>query len=151
MPPATPAIDIPTTSNRPISPAAAGPLPLWIAGKDNIYLQIVNLCALIIQMPNLYRFSGASPVKFFTIDELLKVNSTLEKMVLAHEIAVDPNFSIDKLPKDPLEEQVKKVMHDAFWNKLKEDFSNDPPNYQQIFPLIVDLKEVCYALKVIFI
>ncbi|KAE9552275.1 hypothetical protein FO519_004521 [Halicephalobus sp. NKZ332] len=119
VPPATPAIDIPTTSNRPISPAA-GSLPLWIA--------------------------GASPVKFFTIDELLKVNSTLEKMVLAHEIAVDPSFSIDKLPKDPLEEQVKKVMHDAFWKKLEEDFSKNPPDYQQVFPLIVDLKEMMMSL-----
>ena len=38
VPPATPAIDIPTTSNRPISPAA-GPLPHWIAGMDMIFIQ----------------------------------------------------------------------------------------------------------------
>uniref|UniRef100_A0AC34QNB9 T-complex protein 11-like protein 1 n=1 Tax=Panagrolaimus sp. JU765 TaxID=591449 RepID=A0AC34QNB9_9BILA len=118
VPPATPAIDIPSTSNRTTSPP--GSLPSWIA--------------------------GASPVKMFTIDELLKLNSTLEKMVLAHEIAVDPNFSIDKLPKDPLEEQVKKVMHDAFWDKLKDDFSKDPPDYTSLYNLMVDLKELMIGL-----
>lgn len=86
----------------------------------------------------------------FTIDELLKLNSTLEKMVLAHEIAVDPNFSIDKLPKNPLEEQVKKVMHDAFWDKLKDDFSKNPPNYSSVYNLMVDLKEVNQILKFLY-
>lgn len=63
-------------------------------------------------------------------------------MMLAHEIAIDPNFSLEQLPKDPLEEQVKKCMHDAFWAKLRKDFEKEPPVYDHAFSLIADLKEV---------
>jgi hypothetical protein len=120
VPPPTAPINIPGASDSSSSHHSHGPLPPWIA--------------------------GASPVKFFTIDELLKVNSTLEKMMLAHEIAIDPNFSLEKLPKDPLEEQVKKCMHNAFWERLREDFAKDPPIYDHAFNLIVDLKEMILGL-----
>uniref|UniRef100_A0A914QF49 T-complex 11 n=1 Tax=Panagrolaimus davidi TaxID=227884 RepID=A0A914QF49_9BILA len=123
VPPPTAPISIPGSSaaDSPIHHhSTTGPLPPWIA--------------------------GASPAKFFTIDEILKVNTTLEKMMLAHEIAIDPNFSLEKLPKDPLEEQVKKCMHDAFWGKLREDFDKEPPVYEHAFNLIVDLKEMILGL-----
>uniref|UniRef100_A0A7E4ZRY3 T-complex protein 11-like protein 1 n=1 Tax=Panagrellus redivivus TaxID=6233 RepID=A0A7E4ZRY3_PANRE len=90
--------------------------------------------------------AGASPVKFFTLDELLTVNSSLEKMIIAHEIAVDPNFSLDSLPKDPLEEQVKRCVHDAFWDQLKEDFAKSPPVYKQALTLVADLRAMILGL-----
>lgn len=111
----------------------------------DLYRHLLLVCSYLSNVPfNKSLTLGASPVKFFTVDELLTVNSTLEKMVLAHEIAVDPNFSLDKLPKDPLEEQVKHVMHNAFWDKVSESFSQNPPDYQHAVTLIADLKEVCF-------
>uniref|UniRef100_A0AC34F1Y8 T-complex 11 n=1 Tax=Panagrolaimus sp. ES5 TaxID=591445 RepID=A0AC34F1Y8_9BILA len=123
VPPPTAPINIPGSSadssiHNQHHPS--GPLPPWVA--------------------------GASPAKFFTIDEILKVNSTLEKMLLAHEIAIDPEFSLEKLPKDPLEEHVKKCMHNAFWEKLREDFAAQPPIYEHAFTLIIDLKEMILGL-----
>uniref|UniRef100_A0A914YY66 T-complex 11 n=1 Tax=Panagrolaimus superbus TaxID=310955 RepID=A0A914YY66_9BILA len=122
VPPPTAPINIPGSSpNSSIHHHhSSGPLPPWVA--------------------------GASPAKFFTIDEIIKVNSTLEKMLLAHEIAIDPEFSLEKLPKDPLEEHVKKCMHNAFWEKLREDFVSEPPIYEHAFTLIIDLKEMILGL-----
>uniref|UniRef100_A0A914BV58 T-complex 11 n=1 Tax=Acrobeloides nanus TaxID=290746 RepID=A0A914BV58_9BILA len=111
-------IEIPSTSqNRAQSTPTKNPtLPLWVA--------------------------GSSPAKFFTIDDILKVNDSIEKMALAHEIAIDPNFRLENMKKrDPIEEAVQKTMRAAYWDKLREDLQHDPPDYSHCLVLLVDMKQ----------
>lgn len=37
---------------------------------------------------------GASPAKFMPLEDILKMNSSLEKMAIVHEIAIDKNFTV---------------------------------------------------------
>lgn len=37
---------------------------------------------------------GASPAKFMSFEDILKMNSSLEKMAIVHEIAIDKNFTV---------------------------------------------------------
>ncbi|KAI1730319.1 t-complex protein 11 domain-containing protein [Ditylenchus destructor] len=94
-----------------------GKLPLWVA--------------------------GSSPAKFINLEDIIKVNSSLEKMAIIHEIAVDPKFNVENFQKnDPIYQSVKSVMHKAFWEALRTDFEKDPPDYSHAFSLLGELKEL---------
>lgn len=41
-----------------------------------------------------------------------------------------------------LEKQVRDVVHKAFWDKLREELSQDPPVFSQALSLIQEVKEV---------
>ena len=41
-----------------------------------------------------------------------------------------------------LEKQVRDVVHKAFWDKLREELSQDPPVFRQALSLIQEVKEV---------
>lgn len=70
---------------------------------------------------------GASPPKFVSLEEIVKVANGMKNMALAHEIAVDKNFQIQKLePEDgTLYRKVKEIMHKVFWNLLAEQLAED--------------------------
>lgn len=86
---------------------------------------------------------GASPPKFVSLEEIVKVANGMKNMALAHEIAVDKNFQIQKLePEDgTLYRKVKEIMHKVFWNLLAEQLAEDPPNYAQALDLLQEIKE----------
>lgn len=78
---------------------------------------------------------------------MIKINSSLEKMAIVHEIAIDPKFSVEDLQrKDDMYNAVKTNMHNAFWDLLRKDIADDPPNYEHAFVLLKDLKEVIAGL-----
>ncbi|GLH00002.1 T-complex protein-like protein [Gryllus bimaculatus] len=85
----------------------------------------------------------ASPPKFVSLEEIIKAANGMNNLVLAHEIAVDRDFKLEKLnpPENSLRKQVRDTMHKAFWNLLKEQLDEDPPNYSQALVLLEDIKQ----------
>ncbi|CAD1476228.1 unnamed protein product, partial [Heterotrigona itama] len=86
---------------------------------------------------------GASPPKFVSLEEIIKAANGMKNMALAHEIAVDKNFQLQKLEPDDgtFHRKVKEIMHKAFWNLLAEQLDEDPPNYTQALVLLKEIKE----------
>lgn len=71
------------------------------------------------------------------------MNSGLEKMAIAHEIAIDPNFKLEShVPQNPVEKAVSEQMRRAYWDLLRVDLQKTPPEYQHAFTLVKDIKEV---------
>lgn len=97
-------------------------------------------------MPNfmLGGLTGASPPKFVSFDEIIKTANGMKNMALAHEIAVDKNFQLQKLePEDgSFHRRVKEIMHKAFWNLLAKKLAEDPPDYSHALILLTEIKEV---------
>lgn len=87
---------------------------------------------------------GASPPKFVSLEEIVKAANGMKNMALAHEIAVDKNFQLQKLDPDDgtFHRKVKEIMHKAFWNLLAEQLAEDPPSYTQALVLLQEIKEV---------
>ncbi|XP_076287816.1 T-complex protein 11-like protein 1 isoform X2 [Lasioglossum baleicum] len=87
---------------------------------------------------------GASPPKFVTLEEIMKAANGMKNMALAHEIAVDKNFQLQKLdPEDgTFHRRVKEIMHKAFWNLLAEQLAEETPNYTQALVLLREIKEI---------
>ncbi|EZA54345.1 T-complex protein 11-like protein 1 [Ooceraea biroi] len=87
--------------------------------------------------------TGASPPKFVSFDEIVKAANGMKNMALAHEIAVDKNFQLQKLePEDgSFHRRVKEIMHKAFWNLLAEQLAETPPNYSHALVLLKEIKE----------
>ncbi|XP_011633237.1 T-complex protein 11-like protein 1 isoform X1 [Pogonomyrmex barbatus] len=87
--------------------------------------------------------TGASPPKFVSFDEIMKAANGMKNMALAHEIAVDKNFQLQKLePEDgSFHRRVKEIMHKAFWNLLAEQLAEDPPDYSHALVLLKEIKE----------
>lgn len=86
---------------------------------------------------------AASPPKFMSLDEVMKAANGVSNMVLAHEIAVDKNFKLEKLepPEDSLERQVRDTMHRAFWDNLSDQLKQDPADYTQAFVLLQEVRD----------
>ncbi|KAK8727247.1 hypothetical protein OTU49_009780 [Cherax quadricarinatus] len=86
---------------------------------------------------------AASPPKFMSLEEVMKAAKGVSNMVLAHEIAVDKNFKLEKFdpPDNSVEKQVRDVMHKAFWDQLAEQLSQDPPCYDQALVLLQEVRE----------
>lgn len=88
-------------------------------------------------------WTGASPPKFVSHEEIIKAAKGMTNMALAHEIAVDTNFQLQKLEPDDgtFHRKVKEIMHKAFWNLLVEQLNEDPPIYAQAFILLKEIKD----------
>ncbi|OXU26289.1 hypothetical protein TSAR_012562 [Trichomalopsis sarcophagae] len=86
---------------------------------------------------------AASPPKFVSLEEIMKAAKGMQNMALAHEIAVDKNFKIDKLEpeEDTLHKKVKEIVHKAFWDILSNELSQDPPIYTQALRLLKEIKD----------
>ncbi|KAF7993740.1 hypothetical protein HCN44_010335 [Aphidius gifuensis] len=90
--------------------------------------------------------TSASPPKFVSLEEIMQAANGMKNMALAHEIAVDNNFQLQKLEPgdDSIQKKVKEIMHRAFWNVLAEQLMEDPPNYTHALVL---LHEICESLE----
>lgn len=86
---------------------------------------------------------AASPPKFMSLEEVMKAAKGVSNMVLAHEIAVDKNFKLEKFdpPDNSVEKQVRDVMHKAFWDHLAQELAQDPPSYDQALVLLQEVRE----------
>lgn len=87
--------------------------------------------------------TAASPPKFVSFDEIVKAANGIKNMALAHEIAVDKNFQLQKLEPDDgsFHRRIKEIMHKAFWNLLAEQLAEDPPDYSHALVLLKEIKE----------
>ncbi|KAK0097881.1 hypothetical protein PV326_013077 [Microctonus aethiopoides] len=85
----------------------------------------------------------ASPPKFVSLDEIVQAADGIKNMALAHEIAVDKNFKLQRLePEDDgVHKKVKEIMHRAFWNLLREQLDENPPNFTQALVLLSEIKD----------
>ncbi|CAG2119678.1 unnamed protein product, partial [Medioppia subpectinata] len=89
-----------------------------------------------------------SPPRFVSLEEIMKAANGVENMVLAHEIAVDNNFKLEKVnpPDNSLEQKVKEVVHKAFWDILESQLNESPTNYKQAMALLKEIKENLLSL-----
>jgi len=82
-----------------------------------------------------------------SLTELLDASKGLTNMALAHEIAVDKDFSLQKIqPANEVEKQVKEIMQRAFWDLLEDQLKADPPQYDQALTLLKEIKTMLYSI-----
>ncbi|KAL7644995.1 UNVERIFIED_CONTAM: hypothetical protein RMT77_004819 [Armadillidium vulgare] len=86
---------------------------------------------------------ATSPSKFMSLEEVMKAAKGVSNMVLAHEIAVDKDFKLEKFEpsEDSLERKVRETVHKAFWDNLSEQLKEDPPDYTQAFVLLQEVRD----------
>uniref|UniRef100_A0A1B6KLL7 Uncharacterized protein n=1 Tax=Graphocephala atropunctata TaxID=36148 RepID=A0A1B6KLL7_9HEMI len=92
--------------------------------------------------------TNASPPKFVSLEEIVSAAKGMANMALAHEIAVDSNFELEKRepPENSLHRRVKETMLKAFWDILSLQLQEDPPNYTQGLVLLSEIKETLLTL-----
>lgn len=84
-----------------------------------------------------------SPPKVMSMDEVIEMAKNLEDMQMAHEIAINPEFRLQPFepPADSLERRVKDMIHQAFWDVLRQQLNEKPPCYDKVIVLLADVKE----------
>ncbi|CAN7995270.1 unnamed protein product [Ixodes hexagonus] len=89
-----------------------------------------------------------SPPRFVSLDQIMKTANGVTNMMLAHEIAMDDSFKLEKkeYPQQSLERQVKEIVHQAFWQVLEEQLARSPPCYDQAMRLLQEAKERLLSL-----
>lgn len=95
-------------------------------------------------------FENAAGHKMMSISELMDTARGVTNMYLAHEIAVDKDFMLEKLKPDvqpgSMEEQVKTIVHQAFWDVLASELSEEPPIFNQALSLLTEIRETMIGL-----
>lgn len=95
-----------------------------------------------------YNAGGSS--SSMSLSELMDASKGMKgltNMALAHEIAVDKNFSLTKIqPENEIEKQIKEIMQKAFWDLLKEQLESEPPVYTQAMTLFTEIKAMLYSI-----
>jgi len=95
-------------------------------------------------------FNAGGSASSMSLSELMdasKGTKGLTNMALAHEIAVDKNFSLTKIqPENEMEKQIKEIMQKAFWDLLKEQLESEPPVYTQALTLFTEIKAMLYSI-----
>lgn len=88
--------------------------------------------------------TSGSPPKVLTMEEVQKAIKNVEDMTLAHEIAINPDFRLEPYspPENSLEKKIKTILHDAFWDLLRQQLTSEPPCYDHAIVLLGDIKEV---------
>jgi len=85
--------------------------------------------------------------KSMSLTELMDASKGLTNMALAHEIAVDKDFTLQKIqPANAVEKQVKEIMQKAFWDLLEQQLAADPPQYTQALTLLTEIKAMLYSI-----
>jgi len=86
---------------------------------------------------------SASPPKFVALEEIMKAANGLSNIYLAHEIALNENFKLEKkeLPANHFRKRVDEMMRKAFWDILKLQLSETPPNFKNALSLLSEIKE----------
>ncbi|KAK7813743.1 hypothetical protein U0070_001449 [Myodes glareolus] len=91
---------------------------------------------------------STSPPSGIMFDDVMAAAKSLSDMTLAHEIAVNENFQLKQnaLPENSLPGQVKRVVHQAFWDVVKADLNAEPPQYEYAIRLLHN--QICEVLDV---
>lgn len=90
----------------------------------------------------------SSPARILSLDEVSDMVKNIKNMALAHEIAVNTDFKLEKYepPENSIEKIVKETMHKAFWDILRTQLANDPPIYDHALILLNDIKEAFQSI-----
>ena len=104
-----------------------------------------------------------------SLSEIMDAARGITNMYLAHEIAVDKDFMLQNLKEgqqqNPIEAQVtvvitllldrtktnlvlqvKKIVHQAFWDVLAAQLNEDPPEYSHALSLLAEVKQAILNL-----
>jgi len=97
-------------------------------------------------VPGFTNQTGAS-TKMSTA-ELMDASKGITNMALAHEIAVNKDFQLEKIDaeEESVEKSVKEIMQRAFWDILKAELEADPPQFNQAMVLLKDIKAMLLTL-----
>lgn len=76
----------------------------------------------------------------------------LDNMAIAHEIAINSDFKLEKMehPSQSLPKVVHDMMHQAFWDTLRESLNESPRNYHHALILLQEIKQVGIVIKMNF-
>lgn len=87
---------------------------------------------------------SSSPPKALTLEEVMTSARDLSNLSLAHEIVVNPNFHLEPnaSQQDCLCNLVKENLHKAFWDILRAELNDDPPEYGQAIRLLEEIREI---------
>lgn len=79
--------------------------------------------------------TAASPPKFVTLEEIMQAANGFRDMALVHQIVIDKDFKLEKVPPEPnsIQQIVSDTMRKAFWDVLRQQITEDPPNYTQVY------------------
>lgn len=79
-------------------------------------------------------FTSASPPKFVSLEEIMQAANSMRDMALVHQIVVDEDFHLKKPEVEPnsVQKVIKDTMHRAFWDVLRQQLSEETPNYTQV-------------------
>ncbi|OQV22448.1 T-complex protein 11-like protein 1 [Hypsibius exemplaris] len=76
------------------------------------------------------------------LEQLMTGADRLERMILAHELAVNQDFTVDGTPHEgSLEAKIRETMHQAFWDVLQASLSQTPPDHTQALILLGEVKQ----------
>ncbi|RWS15256.1 T-complex protein 11-like protein 1 [Dinothrombium tinctorium] len=83
-----------------------------------------------------------SPPKFVTLEEIMKAANGVSNLFLAHEIALNQDFTFEKSSEkaNPFKKQVETIMKQAFWDVLQSQLNETPVNYKQALNLLEEVK-----------
>nr|SVE86715.1 EOG090X04Z9 [Daphnia similis] len=117
-------------------------------------VETADLALKKINMSELLEFYGLKSdtrkdaTKIKSLEEIMKAANSVSKMALAHDIAVDDDFHLEKvdLPSGSIQKTIKDIAHQAFWDLLKEEFEEDPPKYDRALTLLEEIKEWLLSL-----
>lgn len=87
---------------------------------------------------------AASPPSFVNFDKLMDtLRRDTETMQLAHEIAVNPDFKLEKpsVPANSLYSLVQQNMRRAYWDIIKQDIAKTPPVLDMVIKLCNDIRQ----------
>jgi hypothetical protein len=86
---------------------------------------------------------AASPPRFLNLDDIMKMATGVTDMTLAHELAVNDDFRLERAepPPDSLEGRVRNIVHKAFWDSLEHNLQTNPEDHSLALRLLQDVKE----------
>nr|SVE74145.1 EOG090X04Z9 [Daphnia barbata] len=119
--------------------------PVDISNAGSLHTKYTtNLMLPVIE----YSLVSASPPGFVSLEEIMKAANSVSRMALAHDIAVDDDFQLEKvdLPSGSIQKTIKDIAHQAFWDLLKEEFEDEPPRYDRALTLLEEIKEWLLSL-----
>lgn len=92
--------------------------------------------------------TAASPPKFVSLEEIMQAANGMRDMNLVHQIAVDENFRLEKAEPESntVQRAIRDTMHKAFWDILREQLAEDPPNFSHALKLLYDVKQGLFDL-----
>ncbi|XP_034726460.1 T-complex protein 11-like protein 2 [Etheostoma cragini] len=90
--------------------------------------------------------TGSPPT--VSLSSRMELENCVSNLNLAHEIVLNKDFCFKPRspPTDSLEGRVTEMVHRAFWDSLREQLNNNPPNYSHAVILLQEVKTILQSL-----